>query len=349
MSAGFRAVQWNQYKIGYDVALLVLVLAYISAFVTLAPLTWPPGSAVDLQILRMRAFGSCAFLMLTGILCIGPLARLDRRFLPLLYNRRHFGVMTCGVALLHAWNVIDWYHSHGKLAPLVSLLVSNPRYLSFAGFPFELLGIIALAILVIMAATSHDLWLAFLAPPVWKAIHMLIYPAYGLLVLHIMLGVGQSEHAPPLPALVFVCFAGVAGLHIAAGWREWVADGGYKPRDEWLDVGAPEAIADGHARIVAPVGGERIAVFRNGDRFSALANVCAHQNGPLGEGRIIDGCVTCPWHGFQYRVEDGCAPPPFTEKVPTYRLRLQGGMLQVSPRALPPGTYVEPLVIGSRI
>ena len=42
----------------------------------------------------MRAFGSCAFLMLTLILCIGPLARLDARFLPLLYNRRHFGVLT---------------------------------------------------------------------------------------------------------------------------------------------------------------------------------------------------------------------------------------------------------------
>ena len=37
-----------------------------------------------------RAFGACAFVMLTVILAIGPLARLDRRFLPLLYNRRHF-------------------------------------------------------------------------------------------------------------------------------------------------------------------------------------------------------------------------------------------------------------------
>ena len=47
--------------------------------------------------------------MLTAILAIGPLARLDRRFLPLLYNRRHLGVMTLAVALLHAWSMIDWY------------------------------------------------------------------------------------------------------------------------------------------------------------------------------------------------------------------------------------------------
>jgi DEAD/DEAH box helicase domain-containing protein len=42
------------------------------------------------------------------------------------------------------------------------------------------------------------------------------------------------------------------------------------------------------------------------------------------EGRVLDGCITCPWHGFQYRLEDGCAPPPYTEKLPTYRLRLVG-------------------------
>jgi hypothetical protein len=41
-----------------------------------------------------KTFGSCASLMLTVILSIGPITRLDRRFLPLLYNRRHLGVLT---------------------------------------------------------------------------------------------------------------------------------------------------------------------------------------------------------------------------------------------------------------
>src|SRR5262249_47368352 len=64
----------------------------------------------------------------------------------------------------------------------------------------------------------------------------------------------------------------------------------------------------------------------------------AHQNGPIGEGRIIDGCVACPWHGYQYRLEDGCAPPPFTEKLVTYRVRIARGMVEVDPRPLAPGT-----------
>ncbi len=84
--------------------------------------------------------------------------------------------------------------------------------------------------------------------------------------------------------------------------------------------------------------GERIAVFRDGRQIGALTNVCAHQNGPIGEGRIINGCVTCPWHGYEYRLEDGCAPPPFTEKLATYRVRLRDGIVEVDPNALPPGT-----------
>jgi nitrite reductase/ring-hydroxylating ferredoxin subunit len=92
------------------------------------------------------------------------------------------------------------------------------------------------------------------------------------------------------------------------------------------------------ARIVAAAGGERIAVFRDGAQIGALTNLCAHQNGPLGEGRIVDGCVTCPWHGYQYRLDDGCAPPPFTEKLATYRVRLRDGVVEVDPQALPPGT-----------
>ena len=76
--------------------------------------------------------------------------------------------------------------------------------------------------------------------------------------------------------------------------------------------------------------------------LSAVSNVCAHQNGPLGEGAVLDGCITCPWHGFQYRLEDGCAPPPYNEKLPTYRLKVENGQVFVHPLPNPPGTHVPP-------
>jgi len=199
------------------------------------------------------------------------------------------------------------------------------------------LGIAALLVLFFMAATSHDFWLSFLTPPVWKALHMALYVAYGLVVMHVALGAMQFDHSPALALMLVGGFAIVSVLHILAGARERELDRGTAAGD-WIVVGAPRAIPDKGARIVAPAGGERIAVFRDGSRIGALSNLCAHQNGPIGEGRIIDGCITCPWHGFQYRLEDGCAPPPFTERLATYRLRLRDGLIEVETRPLPPGT-----------
>jgi nitrite reductase/ring-hydroxylating ferredoxin subunit/DMSO/TMAO reductase YedYZ heme-binding membrane subunit len=343
MSAGFRAVQWNRHKLVYDALALGLVGLYLASYLLLAAMT---GSRITWEIQRLRAVGSCAFLMLTLILSIGPLARLDRRFLPLLYNRRHLGVLTFLVALSHAVLVLDWYHGHGVINPLLSLLTGNTQYGRFTGFPFETLGLLALAILYIMAATSHDFWLAYLSPPVWKAIHMAVYLAYGLLVMHVALGALQEDRDRLLPILLGASVLVVATLHILAGRRERPVDAGRSLAAGWLPVGPPDSIAEGRAHIIVPIAGERIAVFRHQGRLSAVSNVCAHQNGPLGEGRIIDGCITCPWHGFQFRPEDGCSPPPFTDKIPTYRLRLERGIVQVDPAPLPPGTWVEPLPVG---
>jgi nitrite reductase/ring-hydroxylating ferredoxin subunit len=93
------------------------------------------------------------------------------------------------------------------------------------------------------------------------------------------------------------------------------------------------------------VSGERIAIFRWDGRVAALSNVCQHQNGPLGEGRIVDGCVTCPWHGYQYRPEDGRSPPPFTEAVPTFAVRVERGRVLVATTPCAPGTVQTPATV----
>jgi hypothetical protein len=91
MSVGFRAVQWNRAKLIYDAIVLLAIALYLSGFIAVASSLHPPRSLAEAVDIRVQAFGSCAFLMLTVILSIGPLTRLDRRFLPLLYNRRHLG------------------------------------------------------------------------------------------------------------------------------------------------------------------------------------------------------------------------------------------------------------------
>ena len=63
------------------------------------------NATIETQLIR--ALGTCALLLLHVILAIGPLARLDRRFLPLLYNRRHLGVtmflLALGARRVRAW------------------------------------------------------------------------------------------------------------------------------------------------------------------------------------------------------------------------------------------------------
>jgi len=335
MSAGFSAVQWNRRKLIYDGILIAGVVLFIGTFMTLGALRNPPTDAPAWIGLRIKAFGTCAFVMLTIILTIGPLARLSPRFLPLLYNRRHFGVLTFLVALVHAWSVVDWFSVQGAMDDLMNEMVASPGYGKFIGFPIKALGLAGLSILFLLAATSHDFWLAFLTPRIWKALHMALYVAYGVLVMHVALGVMQEDRRIFIPILLGGSFALVALLHIAAAWREREAA---QEHDGWLVVGPPDSIPDKAARIVTAPDGERIAVFRDGNQIGALTNVCAHQNGPIGEGCIVNGLVTCPWHGYEYRLEDGCAPPPFTEKLATYRVRLRDGIVEVDPNALPLGT-----------
>jgi nitrite reductase/ring-hydroxylating ferredoxin subunit len=194
-----------------------------------------------------------------------------------------------------------------------------------------------------MAATSHDFWLHNLTTRVWKTLHMLVYLAYALLIAHVSFGALQSEISPLLVAVIAVGMVTVVSLHVTAALREHRAD--RVPPEEADDGFIPACEVDRipeNRAVVVSIAGERVAVFRYNGKVSAISNVCRHQNGPLGEGRIIDGCVTCPWHGYQYRPEDGASPPPFNDKVETFQTRIVNGTVLLHPCPRPPGTYIEP-------
>lgn len=344
MSAAYKAVNWNRQKFIYDGILAAGVLGCLLFFPGLT--LWRDPEAT-LETALIRGLGVTAFTLLTIILAIGPLARLDPRFLPLLYNRRHLGVTMCVLALAHAVFTLIQFHALGDVNPFVSLLSAAAHPGRPDAFPFELLGLAALAILLVMAATSHDFWLATLSAPFWKALHMLVYVAYALLVAHVALGTLQQTDSLVPAVLLVMAAATVFGLHLAAGRREGVRDRAETPRtaEGWVDVGPVETIAEGRARM-AVVGGERIAVFRYDGKVSCVSNVCRHQNGPLAEGKIVDGCITCPWHGYQYLPDSGQSPPPFTETIPTYDVRVVAGRVLVHPETHPAGTRVEPARIA---
>ncbi len=341
MSASYRAIDWNRQKRLYDLTLGGLLALGLGLFIGVSLLASPNVTA---ETLIIRGCSVSALLLLHVILCIGPLARLDPRFLPLLYNRRHLGVTMFLLALVHGGFAIVQFHALGNENPLVSVFTAYRRDyhvfadggMNFAHFPFEPFGVAALAILFLMAATSHDFWLRNLGAAFWKAMHLGVYAAYGLLLVHVALGALQSERSAAYPVLLALGFVIVAGLHLAAAHQEGRTDRARAAaeQDGFESVCGAIEVAEGRGKVVVAAS-QRMALFRHQGRIFATSNVCRHQGGPLGEGRIIDGCITCPWHGWNYQPEDGCSPPPFKEVVATYDTRIIDGRVWVRTTANP--------------
>ncbi len=354
MSSTYQAIQWVPVKKAYDAILWISVAVYLILFFALSKLIAP---FADDTIVLIRAFGTAAFLLLHVILATGPLARLNPVFLPLLYNRRHMGVTMFLLGLGHAALVLFYYHMGGVVNPITNIFLHSPFTGDLAWIPFQAFGAIALFILFLMAATSHDFWLANLTAPVWKALHMLVYVAYGALVIHVALGILQSELSPAYVGLTFLGAASIGGLHVLSACKESKLETAMAAlpdpeKDGYVKVGRVDEIEDNRAKIVS-LSGERVAVFKyldeddnNRRKISVVSNVCQHQNGPLGEGKYAYGCITCPWHGFQYKPHDGAAPAPFTEKIPTFNVRVVGDEIFVDPQPNPPGTSTRPVILS---
>jgi nitrite reductase/ring-hydroxylating ferredoxin subunit/uncharacterized membrane protein len=65
-----------------------------------------------------------------------------------------------------------------------------------------------------------------------------------------------------------------------------------------------------------------LVLVRIGGTVHALHAVCAHAGGPLAEGKIVDGCLECPWHGSRFWVDNGqVARGPALYDQPTYEIR----------------------------
>ncbi len=325
MSVTYQAVGWNPQKKVYDTVVAAFSLSYLAMFVGMGAWVHPNATA---ETLLIRGLGTLALLMLHVILAIGPLCRLDARFLPLLYNRRHLGVAMFVAALAHAIFSLVQFHALGDTNPFVSLLSSNTQFRSIADFPFELFGLGALLILFLMAATSHDFWLHTLSPKTWKRLHMSVYGAYALVFLHVCTGALQSETNPLFATTLLLGAVSLSALHVTAGMKELRADKEQTLPEGFAQVCSFDSIPESRAKVVT-LAGERIAVFKHQGKVSALSNVCRHQNGPLGEGRIIDGCVTCPWHGYQYDPATGVSPPPFNDRVTVFETKVIDGTVWV--------------------
>jgi sulfoxide reductase heme-binding subunit YedZ len=330
MSNRYVIVQWNRHKKLYDIFMLAAIVLYLAVYLGLGFLLHRHPSEISVPVLVLRALGSLAIVLLHIVLSIGPLCRLDPRFTPLLYNRRHLGIGFFIIVLLHFVIALGYYGGFGSLNPLSALLAGSGT----TGISFELYGFLAFLIFFVMAATSHDFWLANLGPRFWKMLHMCVYGAYVLVLLHVVNGAMQDRAGLLAPLLLAAGVLWLCAIHIAAGLRERDGDGGHRARSGWVDVCDVEEIPESRARVVCIGSGERIAIVKHNGKVTAVSNVCSHQGGPLGEGQVVDGCLTCPWHGYQYDPASGKSPPPYTEQVKVYEVRVDGQRVMLNPEPI---------------
>ena len=92
----------------------------------------------------------------------------------------------------------------------------------------------------------------------------------------------------------------------------------------WVAVGSISDLPRRGARCVKS-GGMTIAVFRTADdKVYALEDKCPHRNGPLSQGIVHDGCVTCPLHNWVISLETGKAQGADEGETASFPVRLDG-------------------------
>ncbi|MEM8738698.1 MAG: Rieske (2Fe-2S) protein [Planctomycetota bacterium] len=103
----------------------------------------------------------------------------------------------------------------------------------------------------------------------------------------------------------------------------------------WTDLGpAADTPPDARAcvRLAGADGKEHpLVVFNVDGTYHAIANHCPHAGLPLGDGERRGLTITCPYHGYTYRLTDGADldDPEFGEPATVYPARVQDGTVQI--------------------
>jgi nitrite reductase (NADH) small subunit/3-phenylpropionate/trans-cinnamate dioxygenase ferredoxin subunit len=98
--------------------------------------------------------------------------------------------------------------------------------------------------------------------------------------------------------------------------------------DDFVKVCSIDDVPDETA-LAAEIDGRPIAVFKVGDRFFAVEDICPHQGASF-EGGALDGeIVTCPSHGWRLNVITGESLEAPGVKIETYDVEIVDGDVYV--------------------
>ena len=343
---------------------VVFVIAHL-AFPHIDPLT-----------ITLRTAALTALVLLHVVLLIGPWSRFVPKIRTWYKHRRHLGVVTFLLALLHAgllfnllfgrsitamWSMVFLFFGSVALLVMLVLAVTSwdwfQKHVSLRMWSAVHGGVF----LIFLAETAYVLrlwqqtqverplwatlsligfvvfWIVIapwgFAPSIvkalngWKQLHVLVYVAYASVVLHFYYGASVIFGPWMKPAILVLC-AVVVASH-AAGWirvaqekkRYAVPESSQEP---WHEACAMSELIEGKGKRV-DIHGSPVAIFLHKGNVIACNGFCAHQKGPLWEGKIVSGYITCPWHGWQYSVRDGKAPAGLHDSTPMYETRVENG------------------------
>jgi nitrite reductase (NADH) small subunit/3-phenylpropionate/trans-cinnamate dioxygenase ferredoxin subunit len=81
--------------------------------------------------------------------------------------------------------------------------------------------------------------------------------------------------------------------------------------------------------VVVTVRQKDVAIFRVGGALHAIDDVCPHMGASLSGGFVEDGCVTCPWHYWRFRLSDGAWADNPKVKTGSYPVHVVGDDVQL--------------------
>lgn len=93
-------------------------------------------------------------------------------------------------------------------------------------------------------------------------------------------------------------------------------------------------VPSGEAKTVQ-VGTKLVALFCVGGQYHAIDDTCPHMGASLSGGYVEQGIVTCPWHGWRFRLGDGAWADNPRLKIGCYQVRVEGDQIQIQAPAPP--------------
>ena len=78
------------------------------------------------------------------------------------------------------------------------------------------------------------------------------------------------------------------------------------------------------------LGDVQVGLFHNREGLFAINNECPHRGAPLHEGFVRDGQVTCPWHQWQFQLDDGVCQNIPKVRTPVYAVEVRDGTIWIN-------------------